>query len=344
LRCLAFAAGRVGDPADAERHGREALRLYEELGVPDETSAQAVDVATLLVDLGRSQEAADVLRRVRDSRRHVGPDDPLEPFDRILRDNLPALLERDRLVEDTRAELRRFDGYLRSLGFRWEGEPPSIQLAGDERLLGVFDRQRKVILLGTHAIGDRDIAVKEYVYHALLPALLEQSSELVRAMEHVPVAGAGFALGALMSGIATYYTCSYGNDPGFARAVGRLCGMPSLLALDVPRQMKDVLPKPTADPAARAEAIEKAGQVWASALWGIRCELGQAAADRLVAGAWQAALAAGNVDQLVADFAGALLEQSSTGPAGESIRSHIEACVPITPAGQRFVEGGSPCG
>jgi tetratricopeptide (TPR) repeat protein len=324
LRYLARGLGRVGDPRDAERHGREALGLYQNLGLATEAHVQAVELAKLLVDLARSQEAADVLRAVRDTCRDAGLDEAAGKYKDWLGENLPRLLERDRQIDETRAVLRDFDRHLRSLGLRWQGEFPSVRLVDNEYLLGVYDSHRNLILLGTHAIGDADIALKEFVYRALYAPLPEGRSAVARQVERVATEGAGFAVAALLAGIATYYPCSYRNDSGFAR-LAALGGAP-LTDLDAAGTMTEV---PSVDPAAdvnlRFTAVHKAGEVWGSALWAVRREVGRIASDCLVAGAWRAALESPHDAEIASGFARALVDQPSSDRERDAIRRHLEA-------------------
>jgi tetratricopeptide (TPR) repeat protein len=325
-RYLALGLERVGDPREAERWSREALRIYEKLGLRTEATVQTWQLARLLVEHARSEEAVEVLRTGQNSCSDVGLDETASRYDKWLRKELPQLLERDRRVEETRMVLREFDAHLRSLGLDWQGEFPSVRIVDNDYFLGCYDPKRNVMLIGTHAIGDTDIALKEYVYRALHTPLFETRHHVAREIARVATAGAGFTLGALLSGVATYFACSYGNDSGFARRSARSFGVPPLVDLERQQSMDEVASVPTfGDLNRRVCAVQEAGAVWGSALWAIRREIGRPQADRLVASAWRAALESPDDAGIASSFARALVDQSSSDSGRESARRHFEA-------------------
>ena len=309
-RVLARVHERVGDPAAAERLSREALRIYEELAARTEMVEQYQQLGLLLIGRARSAEAGDLYARARDLCRELGLHAAAQQYEQWLSSQLPRLLERDAQVDATRRALRDFDTYLRSSGLAWSGDFPSLRVMDDSPYLGTYNPEWNEIRLGAQAVGDPDIALKEYVYRALYAPLYDARLEVAQAVARMAAEGAGRALGELLSGVATYLVCSYGNDPGFARQIMQPYGQVALVDLAGEHRRQDIDPGSSSDEGQRARAIQQAGEVWGSALWAIRSAMGPTAADRLVVDSWRTALASTDDDKIVPAFTRALVELS----------------------------------
>jgi hypothetical protein len=213
-----------------------------------------------------------------------------EKVDRLARQVEQAFAFMGDISAENKDELNKsltdFDRYLRSLGIEWEGQLPKVRVVEGFKYLGLYDPQANEIHLSGDAVGDKDFALKEYVYRALHGPLYNVNRGLAEEIGAVAVQGEGKAVGELLSGLATYFTCSFNGDSRFARKTAQRSGYGrSLVYLEETRRL-DESPIPSSEEL-RVFAIQLGGEVWGSAFWEVRGLLGPSTADKLIAEAWK---------------------------------------------------------
>jgi len=177
------------------------------------------------------------------------------------------------LTPEIEARLRgwftEFRSYLREIGRLSLDEGPwSLRLL--PRYHDVLCSAGRIVI-GEPVVNDRDFVLREYASLVL--------------QEEYPGTLATDSLDALSSGLADYFTCSFGNDPRLCETYAsafpehpRCRGKTAVRNLDNRAKLGD-LPV--------GGDLAACGEVWGATFWQLRCELGNAVVDRLLLRAWQ---------------------------------------------------------
>lgn len=153
--------------------------------------------------------------------------------------------------------LNEFREYLKGLGFSRDQMAPSVVVNKEYKHIAHFDPSRNAICLGPYSCQDKDVVGRHYIHSQL---------------RHYRV------LARVESGLADYFSCSYGDDSKFGEVYARL----STRQGEPPECMRNLNnAKSLSDLSNEGRPIE-VGEVWGGAFWEIRSRLGKLNADLLI--------------------------------------------------------------
>ncbi len=167
----------------------------------------------------------------------------------------------------------RFQQYLAALGYKSKSDQIAISIP--ERMdqpgaLSYYDPDKKMMVIDSKYAADPDLLYREYMHHVLYSG---------RGMPNDP----GMKLWtyyAIESGLATYFSCSFTDNPKSTEKTAALIGGSfHVWDLDNKRPFSELRPDVGA-------AIMDGTEIWGGAFWAMRKTLGKQVADKLLFDAW----------------------------------------------------------
>jgi hypothetical protein len=173
----------------------------------------------------------------------------------------------DKMQVDLQKQLDDYLIYLDKVGFQRPVSRVTIRI---DKLPGnstAYYSNNK-IFIDVRAAADPHIAIREYNHHILQ----EENGR--------PWQG---QYGAIESGLADYYACSYSDTPRFGEISARALGsdQPYFHILDNQRKFGEFATGPSS-----VQIPWWGTEIWGGAFWAMRSSLGRDLADRIAAKAW----------------------------------------------------------
>jgi|GEM_PF-1745295 len=186
-------------------------------------------------------------------------------------------------LQDT---LTRYFGYLDRIGFPKPSNAVRVSIEAMESPNAYYINNR--IVIDRRMAEDPSVALREYNHHVLITTKNRIS---------------GGAFGALESGLADYFACSFLNTPNVGEKVGKLFNLktPFIRSLKNNKAYTDF-------PTGGGAEIFQGGEVWGGLFWDLREQLGTSEADTLIASTWLSFTIPGNDAQIRSAFIEALLK------------------------------------
>ena len=201
-------------------------------------------------------------------------------------------------LQDT---LTRYFGYLDRIGFPKPSNAVKVSIEAMESPNAYYLNNR--IVIDRRMAEDASVALREYNHHVLITTKNRIS---------------GGAFGALESGLADYFACSFLNTPNVGEKLGKLFNLktPFIRSLENNKTYTDF-------PRGGAEEIYQGGAVWGGFFWDLREQLGTSEADALIASTWLSFTVPDNDAQIPSAFIEALLKaaQAKGSNVVETVRS-----------------------
>jgi len=183
-----------------------------------------------------------------------------------------------RFQETVRETLGALHAYFESIGANLpHSHPPSVHVDENAGELGYYEENHNRIVIGSKAMDNSDLVLRQYTFHVLVSLVEGPDDELNSYVK---------------SALATYFPCSFKDSPSLglspqeAANEERRTGRPYLHNLDHQRRFsQDQFCRllKSGDLTARIWTI---GCLWGGALWEIRGALGHERADRTFLAAW----------------------------------------------------------
>lgn len=198
----------------------------------------------------------------------VGRRSHLERIEFIRSERLSAALRRniERILID-------YQAYVKRIGFRSRFGAFEIAFEQTKDFISYYDPQYDRIVTNDEYAGEEDYLRRDYTHHALSTARTDLWTRAQR----------DWTLGAIESGLAAYFPCSFKGNHLFGDGAAHIAGgTVPLFDLTNVREFAEV--KKTSD------SIATTGlEVWAGAFWELRAQAGVRITDRLLWRAWSMA-------------------------------------------------------
>jgi hypothetical protein len=165
----------------------------------------------------------------------------------------------------------QFQDYLQKVGFQTTGGRVDIDVPKEMPLgaLAYYDPQKRLMVIDRKYVLGNDLLYREYMHRVLYPQQEPKGSD----------SNMWWAYYAIESGLASYFPCSFLNNPKYGEQTAALDATYPIWDFGVSRSF-------TSFEANYVSAVTDGAQVWGSALWEIRQRLGKDLADPLILKAW----------------------------------------------------------
>jgi hypothetical protein len=207
----------------------------------------------------------------------------------------------------------KFQTYLQQLGFQPKGGTVDIDVPEkmiEPGALAYYDSDSHRMVIDRKYASDPDLLYREYMHHVLYSGDLPEDAK-----------GTLWPYYAIESGLATYFACSFNNNPRSAEKTASLAGGDfKIWDLSTERKFSEIQPNV-------GSAMTDGTEIWGGAFWEIRQLLGQTAADRLLFKTWFAVRPGDVRKDRGASFVKKLLELNQTeerGKHADQIRAVFE--------------------
>ncbi len=209
------------------------------------------------------------------------------------------------IQEQLEASLEKYLSYLDSVGF--PSNPSRVHIKIENRPMGLayYNGGNQTIVIDSRIVADEHVAFREYTHHVLLG----ESKRL-----------SGSQFGAIESGLADYYPCSFTNNPNLGEVTARVIspGQPYIRTLENNRNFNEFANIET------SQFSYLGAEIWGGAFWEIRVGLGQQAADSLLFAAWSITASTGSAEPVIAERFIAVLLDNARGRVNEEKVKGIE--------------------
>lgn len=169
----------------------------------------------------------------------------------------------------------RFQDYLQKLGFETKGGRVDIDLREQMPVgaLAYYDQEKRLMVIDRKYADDTDLLYREYMHRVLYSA---DSTRLPQGSD----ASAFWAYAAIESGLATYFPCSFADNPRSGEKTAALFGANfHVYGLKNSRKFAEIQPN-------IGSAMIVGTEIWGGAFLEIRQLLGKDLADKLLFKAW----------------------------------------------------------
>ena len=245
---------------EVERKKQEGTLILEAIRTDSSTQDhEAIAAANLafLADAGLISLGEDQLKTLRKRAGNTAPSLP------AAQQSVPQRMP-DAVRSRISKSLASFGQYLQGIG----APRPSavdIDVAGQEipGMVAYYDPQKRAVLIGSEYLGDEAIPLREFAHSVLYTGGKYEAIDFDRTWMFI----------AIESGLASYFSSSYRNDPSVPPTGG-----PDS-SLDNTQSVAMLVP---VDPQYTGKLV------WGGAFWELRTKLSQQVADRLLYAAWAA--------------------------------------------------------
>jgi hypothetical protein len=191
--------------------------------------------------------------------------------------------------------LGRYFEFLDRIGFPKPSRGVTVAIDSTDMLNAYYVDNR--IIIGRRLVEDTSVALREYNHHMLMAGKNREWRG---------------PFGAIESGLADYFACSFLDNPNLGEKAGQLFEpkMPFIRSLVNKKSHADLGRYDDVD------FIYSGAEVVGGFLWGIRERLGPAIADSMIAATWLSYQIPESEDRIFAAFVGALVAAAQAkGPA-----------------------------
>jgi hypothetical protein len=183
-----------------------------------------------------------------------------------------------RFQETVRETLGALHAYFEAIGANLlNSHPTSVHVDENAGELGYYDESHNRIVIGSKAIYNSDLVLRQYAFHVLSSMVEDPDDELNSYVK---------------SALATYFPCSFKNSPSLglsseeAADEERRTGRPYLHNLHHQRRFSQDQFRRLSKSGDLTARIWTIGCLWGGALWEVRGALGHERADRTFLAAW----------------------------------------------------------
>jgi hypothetical protein len=165
----------------------------------------------------------------------------------------------------------KFQNYLLGIGYHAKGDRIGVDVRDKMDSPGniaYYDPENSMMVIDRRFASDPDLLYREYMHHVLYS---------VRGVPSDPMAL--WAYNSIESGLATYFPCSFNDNPKLAEKTAAIYGEGfHIQDLSRVRQFSELRPE-------SGLAILN-GEIWGSVFWELRQNLRKGPSDRLLLDAW----------------------------------------------------------
>jgi len=181
------------------------------------------------------------------------------------------------LTEDLKKRLgsvlTSYQGYMQKLGYKPKGDEVKVEVKSTSEMIGAiayYDPDENTMVIAEPYVNDTDLALREYSHRILYPSWFEQTYAADK-LWYVSIEW----------GLATYFPCSFKNNP----TLGSLSATTdkTIKPLNLINDNKFTVMRPN-----DFRWVNDTQEAWGGAFWDIRQLVGQDMADKLLFSSWNA--------------------------------------------------------
>ncbi len=183
---------------------------------------------------------------------------------------MPSAVLNEDIKKTLESVLTSYQAYMQKLGYKPKGNEVAVAIKPLSEMLDIpayYDSDKNTMFIAAPYVNDTDLALREYMHRVLYPAWF--SDKYSDKLEYVSIEW----------GLATYYPCSFKNNPVFGNISASIDK--SVKALNLINNGKFTRMRPD-----DYQWVDETQEVWGAAFWEIRQLVGQDVGDKLLFSSW----------------------------------------------------------